>query len=517
MPSTRTETTIEILKAAGVDTRDISMAFQKGFASEECRNVASRALEDIDKIARFGINAGYSTNMKKALSALAEIVEDATKEKNRGPAEERDLDAKRAGIVGRLNMPSLENANKAKKLALRYIDGALNAIPTLKRNNPNRDGLYAASEQIFKALRDRVQSVHDGSTISALDKADRINKIVREWRKNSGIITAARVEKLQGACDIVGEWERLYAPLTRNNKIRDDDERLSYHSDNLDNNIAEASDSLDALQEAVDAYEKKLKEEHENNNNESNKNCDEIIDEIETCRSRQREIASARLNGRINDKKAAVSAMEELKFLKSNIERLEKQKEEEETRRRRRTAYYNKRRDVVSAIRNNIIQPLEDAKEGNPTLFRTITEGPSSALAREFERLGISTEPIDFAAVLDLTHNICDKNALAHIMLQIKNIKLAMDVEDENYDDFIRQIEQMEGISDEIKAESARYKVNVSSKRKERESDTDDVMKEFDEMIDEIVGNASGDDARLASETDDEKARLQSSDFDGDL
>lgn len=517
MPSTRTTTTIEILKAAGVDTRGISMAFQKGFASEECRNVASRALEDIDKIARFGINAGYSTNMKKALSALAEIVEDATKEKNRGPAEERDLDTKRAGIVGRLNMPSLENANKAKKLALRYIDGALNAIPTLKRNYPNRDGLYAESAQIFTALRDRVQSVHDGSTSSALDKADRINKIVREWRRNSGIITAARVEKLRGACDIVGEWEMLYAPLTKNNKIRDDNERLIYHPDNLDNNIAEASDSLDALQEAVDAYEKKLKEEHENNNNESNKNCDEIIDEIETCRSRQREIASARLNGRINDKKAAVSAMEELKFLKSDIERLEKQKEEEETRRRRRAAYYHKRRDVVSAIRNNIIQPLEDAKEGNPTLFRTITEGPSPALAREFERLGISTEPIDFAAVLDLTHNICDNNALAHIMLQIKNIKLAAEVEDENYDDFIRQIEQMEGISDEIKAESARYKVNASNKRKERESDTDDVMKEFDEMIDEIVGNARGDDARLASETDDEKARLQSSDFDGDL
>lgn len=515
MPSTRTETTIEILKAAGVDTRGISMAFRKGFASEECRNVASRALEDIDKIARFGINAGsgYSKDMKKALSDLAEIVEDAAEEKNRGPAAERKLDAKRAGIVGGLKMPSLENANKAKKLALRYIDGALNAIPTLKRNYPNRDGLYAESAQIFKALRDRVQSVHDGSTISALDKADRINKIVREWRRNSGIITAARVEKLQGACDIVGEWEMLYAPLTRNNKIRDDDERLIYHPDNLDNNIAEVSDSLDALKEAVDAYDNGLENKQQEENARLDRNSDRYSGEIAGYKARVSEIESAVRNGRINNDEEAARAIRTVDDLEREIEICEVKREEVETRRRRRSAYYNKRRDVVSAIRNNIIQPLEDAKEGNPTLFRTITEGPSPALAREFERLGISTEPIDFAAVLDLTHNICDKNALAHIMLQIKNIKLAVEVEDENYDDFIRQIEQMEGISDEIKAESARYKANVSNKRKERESSNAGAL----DKLYEKFGVSRGDDARLASETDDEKARLQSSDFDGDL
>lgn len=515
MPSTRTETTIEILKAADVDTRGISMAFRKGFASEECRNVASRALEDIDKIARFGINAGsgYSKDMKKALSDLAEIVEDAAEEKNRGPAAERKLDAKRAGIVGGLKMPSLENANKAKNLALRYIDGALDAIPTLKRNYPDADGLYAASEQIFTALRDRVQSVHDGSTSSALDKADRINKIVREWRRNSEIITAARVEKLQGACEIVGEWELLYAPLAKNNKIRDDDERLTYHSDNLDNNISEASDSLNALKKAVKKYDNGLEKKQQEENADLDREYDRYSGEITENEDRIEKIESAVRNGRINNAEERARVMREVQDLEKAIAESKTEREKVEMRRRRRAAYYNKRRDVVRAIRNNIIQPLEDAKEGNPTLFRTITEGPSSVLAREYERLGISTEPINFAAVLDLVHNNCDNNALAHIMLQIKNIKLAMDVEDENYDAFIKQIEQMEGISDEIKAESARYKDNVSSKREERESSNPDEWDKFWNRRGITVGG----DAPLASETDGEKARLQSSDFDGDL
>lgn len=462
---------INVLKAAGVDIdRDFAIAFSRGFASAACGNTANKALEDMDVITRAGINAGYTRDMKRALADLMEVIADAAKERRKGVSvkEERELEAKRAEIMSGLKLPSLVSANEAKKLTLQYIDVALRAIPRIKNEYPHLGEHLDASEKVLSELRQQVESVRDGTTANALAKADEINTILRDWRKNASgaVLTHEDVVMLEDARAIADEWARLCESLSSRNKVKPDDRRLIYIVDLIDNDTTAGRNRLESLKASLSVYQDKLEKRFE---------MEELEGEIAYIAEKRgekegemRQLKRDWQNGRI-PRSESVTVLTKRDRLTKEIDRLKDRENKLYARKDKRAESLTKAQEVIDLVNEYIIWPLETALEDNPELFRSLTEGPSPALRAAMEREGLKIEPINFAAVMDLAKGVFNGEELARIMIQIKNIIIGYNIGDKNLDTFIERVGGLAETSQKIKDDLDALKAIPANKNKSDE------------------------------------------------
>lgn len=179
----------DILKANGVKINANYAHVLRDGCVKEYQDLLDETVSKVEEYARYGVNEGFSGDLKDNIEALTNIAVKLTKEKNGKKLSNYTNDFSKINKeTAKLMEKNAQSVNVVNEV-IKYVDSYIQGAKTLAKTNSaeSRKDILTQSVTKLEQLKSALLNVADVSTVTAGEYAKKIIALLKTWSKQVSI------------------------------------------------------------------------------------------------------------------------------------------------------------------------------------------------------------------------------------------------------------------------------------------------------------------------------------------
>ncbi len=319
----------EILKSNGVAVNSNYVHALQDGCIKEYQTLLDNIVEKVEEFARFGVNGGFSKDLKENIEKLTNLAVKITDQKNgKKVSKFNDELSKIEKETTKLMEKNPQSLNVVEEV-VKYIDSYTKGANTLTKMSmaESRKGILYDSIQKLGELKTILQGVADVSTTTAGDYAKKIITDLKEWSKkvSQNMHDSNTVALIDNAINSANSWTKVKVGVStglfkKSNKLTSldgisfvkDDMYMIASSEGYVEQINIFSDNLKEYKETVEGGKYSTESDE--------KDLENKRDEIKNLNAKKMDIIAQLKNGEIS-KVEALEICKEIDYDVSDLNR----------------------------------------------------------------------------------------------------------------------------------------------------------------------------------------------------
>ncbi len=269
------------------------------------QQLAGKALDDLDRLCRLGINAGFDSQLKSAIDKLSDIVIGLTNVKQGDVRELAKADGQRNKILENVREASYPSLDVTKTVNM-YVATSVEAIDTIISLS-SEDEIFSTvdkrqieylnqSKQKLGEINAALFKVMETGSVAAKANAERACELIRKWRLDCSrfMCTSRSVGYLDDAIEVINEWGKQFvAPVKRDKAkelpvfIRDEMSIIADSRAGLET-LSVFNARIEARRQELDKQQSEIDKERQT--------CESLKAQLSALENRKKEIARELMN-----------------------------------------------------------------------------------------------------------------------------------------------------------------------------------------------------------------------------